>query len=38
MFKAQRKRQNPREEVFPVQAMTAVKISKKRYTHDLPTY
>ena len=43
VFKTQGKRQNPWEEEFPVQAMAALKISKKRYTrhhqtYDLPTW
>ena len=42
-FKIERKRQNPWEEEVPVQAMVALKISKKRHTrrqqpYDLPTW
>ena len=42
-FKMEKKQQNPQEEEFPVQAMAALKISKKRHTrhhqpYDLPTW
>ena len=42
-FKIEKKQQNPQEEEFPVQAMAALKISKKRHTrrhqpYDLPTW
>ena len=42
-FKIEKKRRNPQEEEFPVQAMATLKISKKRHTrghqpYDLPTW
>ena len=42
-FKIERKRRNPREEEVPVQAMAALKFSKKHHIrhhrpHDLPTW
>ena len=42
-FKIEKKRQNPQEKEFPVQAMAALKISKKYHTrrhrtYDLPTW
>ena len=42
-FKIEKKRQNPQEEEFSVQAMAALKISKKCHTrhhrpYDLPTW
>ena len=42
-FKIEKKQRNPQEEEFPVQAMAALKISKKRHTrrhqpYDLPTW
>ena len=42
-FKIDKKRRNPQEEEFPVQAMATLKISEKRHTrghrpYDLPTW
>ena len=43
IFKLEMKQQKPQEEEIPIQAMTALKISKRRRTqrhrpHDLPTW